>query len=187
MGKGLFSGACGEAAKETSCHHTCCNSWKEKKGKEALDFGRSTRRTFWLGNQCRFIIVVPQADYSPTPHPLSFSPELKGPSWLFFFLCRTTFITHDDRPWLTGEEEEEEKKRSLKNRERRVWQMDRSCHSLPFLLSVVRSKSLTAKPRKKKKKKISHCFWGNKKNHFVSITIVAFYFFFSCAFSVTVL
>lgn len=85
MRKGLFSSAYGEAAKETSCHHTCCNSWKEKKGKEALDFGRSTRRTFWLENQCRFIIAVPQADYSPTPSPSLF-PRAEGPVVTVFSL-----------------------------------------------------------------------------------------------------
>lgn len=108
MGKGLFSGAYGEAAKETSCHHTCCNSWKEKKGKEALDFGRSTRRTFWLGNQCRFIIAVPQADYSPTPPPLFF-PRAEGPVMTVFSLSND--LHHPRWSALTdgrggGEEEE---------------------------------------------------------------------------------
>lgn len=155
---------------------------KREKGKRGIRFWKEYKENILIRKPVSF--HHRSAPGWLLPHPLSFSPELKGPSWLFF-LCRTTFITHDDQPWLTGEEEEE-KKRSLKNRERRVWQMDRSCHSLPFLLSVVRSKSLTAKPRKRKKK--SHCFWGNKKNHFVSITIVAFnFFFFSCAFSVTVL
>lgn len=100
-------------------------------------------------------------------------PELKGPSWPFS-LNDLHQTYDDDQPWLTragGEEEE------LKNRERRVWKMDRSCHSVPFLLSVVWPKSLTAKPRKRKKK-CSHCLWGNKKNHFVSLTIVDFFFFF---------